>query len=183
VFAVATYGGMPGAATGQLARILQQNRLRLSAGFTVAMPGNCTPLYDVFPPEKQQQLFARAKAKIKTIAAAVRAGTPRRLEKSFFLYTWFFSGILYSLSTLHVRGMDKAFWLGGKCTSCGICEKVCPSWNITLQNGKPVWHGRCEQCLACLHWCPTAAIEHGNKTKGRARYRHPDITVEEMQFR
>jgi hypothetical protein len=34
--------------------------------------------------------------------------------------------------------------------------------------------------MACLQWCPTSAIEAGKITQGRERYRHPDVTAEEM---
>lgn len=45
VFGVATYGGMPGAATRQMKNIFAQKGVDLRAGFGVTMPGNCAPLY------------------------------------------------------------------------------------------------------------------------------------------
>ena len=60
--------------------------------------------------------------------------------------------------------MDKQFRVDDKCNQCGICGKVCPSENITMQEGKPVWNHHCEQCFACLQWCPKKAIQYGKRT-------------------
>ncbi|MBN1673737.1 MAG: hypothetical protein JXR37_22005 [Kiritimatiellae bacterium] len=48
------------------------------------------------------------------------------------------------------------------------------------RNEKPSWLHRCEQCLACLHWCPQEAIQVGKKTVGRARYHHPDVRARDL---
>ena len=69
------------------------------------------------------------------------------------------------------------------CTACGICEKVCPVSNITIANGKPAWHNRCQQCLACLQWCPAEAIQYGKSTEGRTRYRHPQSKAQDFLMR
>lgn len=44
------------------------------------------------------------------------------------------------------------------CTSCGVCEKVCPVGNITLKNGKPVFGNQCVGCMGCSFHCPHDAI-------------------------
>lgn len=43
--------------------------------------------------------------------------------------------------------------------------------NITLPNGRPVWGDNCTQCMACICYCPTEAIEYGKKSLGKPRYR------------
>jgi MinD superfamily P-loop ATPase len=77
---------------------------------------------------------------------------------------------------------DRAFRVSEHCTSCGICEQVCPVRNIVLDEGKPVWRGHCQECMACLQWCPVEAIEAGWITKGRRRYQHPDFTAEDFML-
>jgi MinD superfamily P-loop ATPase len=55
--------------------------------------------------------------------------------------------------------MDKSFWIDEKCNACGICATVCPCRNIRLDGaGRPTWSHQCEQCLACIQWCPRKAI-------------------------
>jgi len=53
---------------------------------------------------------------------------------------------------------------------CGKCVNVCPLQNITLENGKPTWHGNCTICMACYHHCPVNAIQYGKATKGKGQY-------------
>ncbi len=91
--------------------------------------------------------------------------------------------IIYPPFAKNVHGMDKGFTAEETCTSCGTCAKVCPVQNISLENGRPVWQHRCELCCACLHFCPVEAIQLGmmQGTKGRGRYRHPDLKVEDME--
>ena len=57
-----------------------------------------------------------------------------------------------------------------KCVSCGKCVELCPLNNITLIDGKPVWGNHCTHCMACLHRCPTEAIEYKKKTQSKPRY-------------
>jgi len=54
----------------------------------------------------------------------------------------------------HVPQMDKSFFADEKCTGCRICAKICPAQNIGLVKEKPQWEHHCEQCFACIQWCP-----------------------------
>ena len=77
--------------------------------------------------------------------------------------------------------IDEAFQCDEeKCTSCGLCERICPRGNIERPEGLPVWQHRCVECLGCLHICPAKAIDYGDVTKGRNRYRHKDIKAAEL---
>jgi MinD superfamily P-loop ATPase len=69
------------------------------------------------------------------------------------------------------------------CDACGVCEKICPIGNITMNVRMPEWNHHCEQCFACLHWCPQEAIQYGKRTSGRTHYHHPDIRMPEMIIR
>jgi ferredoxin len=180
IFAVATYGGMAGSALGQTARQLTSQGMQLSAGFSVKMPGNYTPLYEAIPLEKQNKLFAEERQRIKAIAETVKEKRQVKIENGPFLLNLFFSGLLYNLFSPKIPLMDRDFWADEKCTSCGTCAKVCPVNNIEIINGRPVWLHKCQQCMACLHWCPVEAIQYGKKTSGRRRYRHPEVKVEDM---
>lgn len=65
---------------------------------------------------------------------------------------------------------DKKFYTTDKCIACGKCVKGCMLNNISLENGRPVWHGSCTHCMACIGACPTAAIEYGRHSIGLRRY-------------
>lgn len=180
VFGVATHGGCPGAALVQMDKLLKKKGSRLSAGFTVRMPGNYIPLYGAIPVEKQVELFSRSEKTVERIVRTVRNREPARIEKSFFLVNILLSGIVYPLGSARIPVMDKKYWADDKCNSCGLCEKICPVNNIRLENGIPVWMHHCQQCVACLQWCPQEAIQYGKSTVGRKRYRHPDIKASDI---
>jgi ferredoxin/flavodoxin len=183
VFSVVTYGGSPGATNVQLKKLIQQNGGVLSAGFAIHMPGNYVPMYPAMSLETQVKLFDAAKPKIADMVAKVKNNESGILEKNKFIVNLVLSGGFYSISMPRIHGMDKKFRAQDTCTSCGICQKVCPVENISIENGKPVWKHKCEQCMACIQWCPVTAIQYGKGTIGRARYRHPDIKVQEMMGR
>ena len=52
--------------------------------------------------------------------------------------------------------------------------------NIEMVNERPAWLHRCEQCFACLQWCPQEAIQYGKKTVKYPRYHHPEVTLKDM---
>ncbi len=68
------------------------------------------------------------------------------------------------------------------CVGCGICEKVCPSGSIHLENGRAVHvPGNCQTCLACAHACPQKAIGLTVPEKNPdARYRNEHIRLQEI---
>jgi len=179
-FAVATYGGFPGSAILQARDILNSNGIKLSAGFTVHMPGNYTPMYGALAEGKQKRMFAKASEKVKKIAEFVKSEKSGTFEKSFPLLNWLFSKKFYLFASPQIPKMDKRFWVDEKCDGCGICEKVCPVSDITMENRKPKWHNRCQQCLACLQWCPLEAIQYGKSTADRKRYRHPEANARDF---
>jgi NAD-dependent dihydropyrimidine dehydrogenase PreA subunit len=183
VFGVITYGGMPGAALPQLAKILSSRGISLSAGFGIAMPGNYTPLYGAVSSERQHHLFVLASERVRDIAAAVRSGHTGKLPSSPFLFNLFFHRFLYQVSMPRLGKSDEKFRVTETCDGCGICEKVCPVQNIKIQAGHPSWKHHCEQCMACLQWCPKEAIEFGKSTVGRRRYHHPDFTARDFMWR
>lgn len=68
------------------------------------------------------------------------------------------------------------------CIGCGICEKVCPSGSIRLENGKAVHMPEsCQTCLACVHNCPHKGIGLNVPEKNPdARYRNEHVRLEEI---
>ena len=178
-FAVAVNAGQVAATLLQLKNLLQQKNIKLSSGFSICLPSNYIPWGGAESPDKQRQKFSAAMEKISIIASSVRSRKEMPPEKGPLWQNIFLSPI-YRLSYSYVSGMDKSFWADEKCTRCGICEKICPAQNISLIDGKPQWQHRCEQCFACLQWCPEEAIQYGKGTAKKKRYHHPEITLKDM---
>lgn len=152
------------------------------------------------PIEKQRQLFARAPERIETIAGYVNARKSGTLEVTADVFTrladrlnlpetlakWVWlkvAGVDESTAQSFLGSrqlMDQAFRADEACGGCGICARVCPVTNIDMVDERPVWQHRCEQCFACLHWCPQEAMQFGTETMGQRRYHHSDVTLTDM---
>jgi ferredoxin len=182
IFGVATCSMADGTLL-QLRRVLKARGLTLSAGFVVRMPANYTPLYGAIADARQKKLFEAEKNRAAEIAELVRRRTPGPIEAGNPAVDFFFSRFLYKYCSPRIPGMDKGFSVTDRCNGCEVCVQVCPVENLRMENGRPVWLHHCEQCLACLHWCPEEAIELGSKTKGRRRYRHPDVALKDFLHR
>jgi len=178
-FAVAVNGGQVSRTLIQLQEIMAKEHLTLCAGFEIKFPSNYIPWGGPGTVQMQRELFNAAQQKINVAASYVSSRKSGLLDKGPLwqrvLFTW-----IYRMTYNIMRTSDKSFHIDGNCTSCGICERVCPVKNITLEAGKPVWHGDCEQCLACIQWCPEECIQYGKKTKNYPRYHHPEVTVRDI---
>ena len=134
----------------------------------IIMPENYIAMFNAPQAEEARQIVARAEPDIDRAIAAVRAGTAF-LPTRDNLYDRFMSGpvnpIFYSCFV-----KAEAFTVSDACVGCGQCAARCPTNNITLQNGRPVWGGSCTHCMACICYCPAAAIEYGKKSLGKPRY-------------
>ncbi|MDG6245069.1 MAG: EFR1 family ferrodoxin [Methanolobus sp.] len=72
--------------------------------------------------------------------------------------------ILSRTGELEKRGaklFGKKIRVKNNCKGCGWCERNCPSNNIIMSNGKPLFNGTCLLCLKCFYGCPEKALEPG----------------------
>jgi len=159
---------------------MEKRGLTLSAGFSIRMPSNYLPFGEAPKEETQRTCFREAEGKLKQVARVILDRLNLPVEKGPFWQNLILSG-LHRMSAQHFPSMDKRFLVQESCTSCGVCERICPVENIRLENGRPVWMHHCEQCYACIQWCPVEAIQYGKGTMGKKRYHHPEITLQDME--
>lgn len=179
VFAVATFGGIPGNALKQVDILMKDKGNTLNAGFILKMPGNYIVMYGATSNEIHIEEFEKEKVKVQQIADIIKEKKNYGYEKSKVLIDRILGPIFYKkIDSVH--SMDKLFLAKDNCTGCGICEKVCSVKNIEIKNSKPSWKNNCEQCMACIQYCPNEAIEYGKKTIGRKRYNNPNISLKEI---
>ena len=149
---------------------------------------------------QQQELFTAEKEKTARIAEYINArragvletdteGITRladalNLKETLGKSTWLkIAGVRErtQLSFLESRQlMDRGFHVDESCSGCGICARVCPAGNISMAAGRPDWQQRCEQCFACLQWCPEEALQFGSASSGKKRYHHPEVNLADM---
>lgn len=134
----------------------------------LVMPENYIAMFGVPQAEEARRIVARAEPDIDRAIAAVRAGQPFSPTRDH-LYDRFMSG---PVNPIFYAVCVKAgpFTASDACTGCGQCVRRCPTNNIVLREGKPVWGKDCTHCMACICYCPAEAIEYGKKSLGKPRY-------------
>jgi formate hydrogenlyase subunit 6/NADH:ubiquinone oxidoreductase subunit I len=183
VYAIATHNGDPGYSHFTLDRILGGKGQCLQAGFAILMPGNSIAPYNSTNSEEEtnQRLSATASrvaeiadsvAKREQIPYAGSASLQKRLKgfHSLLRHRVFFN-------------VPRNFWVTDTCNLCGLCVRICPENNISINADTVKWGKHCQICLACIHWCPQRAIQNGQGTINRKRYHHPDISINDMLCR
>lgn len=170
IFAVITYGGIAWSVAAQTKQLLAKRNLPLRFCQELKSVRNYLPEYKHNDGETQRQ---QTETNLKSIIAKVKNKEKNRI-----------AGIPPLIRLYHnfypAADSDQYFTVSSQCTSCGTCQKVCPVNNITMAEGKPSFSHHCEHCLSCLHHCPAAAIDWKQKTVGKKRYRHFNITLKEL---
>jgi ferredoxin len=179
-FAIATYKSQPGGALLLLKRRLNARGINLSAGFNICMPGNNIVFYETDSTDKQNEKFLLLRKRLNEIVPIIKNKNHTKIERGNFVQRILGTKILYKVISKSFRISDKQYWVDDKCAGCGICEKICPVQNISIEIGKPLWHHRCELCMACLNLCPNQAIQYKNITINKLRYKNPYIEVKEL---
>ncbi len=180
-FAIVTFGGSgSGPALRQLDKLIRKQHGRgLDAGFAVKMPGNYILMYGSPTGTKQVDLLESADNEVMGIIPIIGRCEHRDIPGAF--PGRLFHAVAYPWFTTHARKKARKFTVTSACTSCGSCVKVCPTGNIDLVQGKPVWKDRCEVCCGCIHLCPAGAIQAGPHTAKRPRYHNPSVSIAELE--
>lgn len=173
IFSVCTCGDEEGKSTQTLQKSLGKKGLALDSAYTILMPNNYILGFDVDSKDVENEKLQKSEQILININEVLK----NRQRGIFNIFPGKFStlksGIVNPLFN-HFALSTKSFYATEECTSCGICEKVCPVHSITVDK-KPMWSKSCTQCLACIHRCPAHAIQYGKVTKGKGRYIHPDL--------
>ena len=139
----------------------------------IVMPENFIAMFGAPEVEEARRIVAKAEPFIDRAIAAIKAGqmfAPPRKNLYDRITSSAVNPIFYPLLV-----KAKPFTASDACIGCGKCETLCPLNNITLQNARPVWGGNCTQCMACICYCPTKAIEYGKKSLGKPRYHFEEL--------
>ncbi len=178
LYSLCTSSGLLGSAHIILEQGLRKQGYKLNAYFHIPMVSNYIPRAKAPNQRRLEKILKSAEKKIRAAGEKILAKKNRRPIHVFPLDM--FGEIAGMRAVSFMNDYDKYFWLNENCNGCELCEKICPASNIIIMNGMPTWRGHCEQCMACLQWCPKEAIQFRKITEKRERYHHPDIKAEEL---
>lgn len=170
---VMTCGSEIGDADRYNRRLCQAKGLVCMGTAQIVMPENFIAMFNAPTVEEARRIVAKAEPFIDRAIAAIRAGhmfSPPRKKLYDRIASSAVNPVFYPLFV-----KANSFTASDVCIGCGKCEKLCPLNNITLQNARPVWGTNCTQCMACICYCPTRAIEYGKKSAGKPRYHFEEL--------
>lgn len=177
VYAVVTRGWpLVGGAIKEMKRILQRKGKSLDLGVYIQMPQTDFTFAWVPRPEKQKEILGRFNKRIDQVIDHIKNENKK----------YDFEPISFMLDSnsgefiAQVNSMDGQYTVNSSCNGCGLCAKICPVDNIQIVKGVPQWNHNCQMCVGCFHYCPMQAIEYGDKTVGKWRYHHPDISAQQI---
>lgn len=156
VFMVATYIAIHGRCFETMERLLAEKGAHLHYGSALRCVASQCTAYPPFPPEKiMLPRMEKGVQRIgRDIAARKRKAYPRMSPVTRRLYPKLMAPYMEV-----EREYDKGFYTDERCVGCAACAKVCPTRNIAMEGGRPVWNHRCHGCMACVAYCPAKAIQ------------------------
>lgn len=175
IFIIMTYGNFTGTGSVHLKQILGKKNIKVSYANDILMVDNYIPMFNI---ENQISQIPNKKIdeKLTQIVKDVNSSKKQILKKSFIdklstsVAQWYYSN--------RKGDIDKKFIVSDECTSCKVCEKVCPVNNIVVTK-KPDYKHNCDECLACIHMCPVNAISL-KKEKNSIRYINNNVSLQEI---
>lgn len=171
IFAVTTYGGFSVGVCDAVNVLLKKQEVKLSYSAKVKMTENYLPSFNS---NDSEELWEKADAALDKIIVEI-SGRKRARSAPYTV----FNGLSQKVYPPNKPGCAEKFTAKG-CLNCGLCARICPNGNIKLEDGAPKFGERCDLCLACLNNCPADAIEYGEGTRGKKRYKNPKISAEEL---
>lgn len=168
IYFVMTCGSENGNAGSYVEKWCRGNGLNFKGCAGVVMPENYIVMFSAPSPKEEAEIIVRANGRIDSLAQSIAKGESF-VKPQIKLTDRIYSGIVNdAFYPMFVK--SKKFRATDECIGCGKCAAMCPTKNIRIEGGKPVWGGSCTHCMACICRCPKQAIEYGRHTKGLRRY-------------
>lgn len=188
LFAVTTFGIYSGAVAKHLTEIADQAGYAFDYINRIKMVDNYVPTFDMKKEinNEYKKDIEKHLADIKLDIDASKVWMPKEniLKKGAFnLMMARKKPFNEKRLKVHIYGeaIDNYIEVRESCTQCGVCSKVCPVNNITMDDdsGKIKLSDACFMCFACVHHCPSNAI-HVKGEVSDARYINSHVTLKDI---
>lgn len=167
VYAIANCASESGNSLHSLKKIYPYN-----SAYCIAMPNNYILGCGVDTPNEAKKKVLDARFELIRIAKDINDKKELIEDKYSNILQRIIAPLSESIMKLLYNGAEN-FKANRECIACKICVNNCPMDVIKMVNNKPVWNPKatCILCLKCISYCPVNAIDYGDKTVGKARYR------------
>lgn len=193
IFMVATYIFIHGRCFETMESLLAEKGAHLHYGAALRCVASQCTAYPPFPPERL--MLPRMERGVLKISQDVAARKSKAYPPMSPLTRRLYPKLMIPYMEVE-HEYDKGFYTDDRCVGCATCAKVCPTRNIILEAGRPVWNHRCHGCMACVAYCPTKAIQFKTPPayealgtviskrlrlpEKRKRYHHPAIRATDL---
>jgi ferredoxin len=137
---------------GKLCRAFEAKGYRVFYDRMLVMPANW--VFSITD-EMAMHLIRVLPQKARTIAGQIAALKERRAPKQKLGPV---RALLPGAEKAQAPGFAKKFRILETCTSCGLCARICPTLNVAMVEGRPVFAEQCVMCFRCIYRCPSKAI-------------------------
>lgn len=171
VYFIFTSGGYAGIAKLFGKKIAKRQHLKYMGRHEFKMPRNYIAS-DAYPMLEKEEILKRIKDSTNDIKEV--SNKIKNLEKLKGRYVWQFEYLItlpFTPIWIKLKFKTKKFYAKDNCVGCSKCVNVCPLNNIKLVDKKPNWSDNCTHCMACISNCPMEAIEYGDITLKKEKYR------------
>ena len=180
VFAALPNGGDAGNTLRQLDHLLRKKGGRLHFGLDLAL-GDNSIVYHTSDTQLKQRIIA-AGSGLESLVGAVEQHQTNSFDSPFDqrfkseAMRW-----ITFLAMTHYYRFNRQKVDGTRCSTCGLCARVCPVDNIQIKQGRVTFGSDCRWCFACLNDCPHQAIIFGKIQPTRdTRFHFPGISPAEV---
>ena len=164
---VMTCGSDIGNAEKYIKKLCQDKEFEYCGVKEIVMPENYTAMFPVPDKEETRKIVAEAYPECERCADYIKNG--KILPNIKICFTDSVKSGIVNFCFYNFWISSKGFRVSDECTSCSLCEKLCPTNSIIIKDGKPVWGKDCTHCMACINACPSKAIEYKNVSVGKTR--------------
>jgi len=131
----------------------------LAAGMSGAIPDFCSSGGDSFVEVVHPKLRSAETSKAGIFVAGCASG-PKDIRDSINSAGLAASKAIELLKNASTEPYSA--FLKGECGGCRVCEKLCPSGAITVEDGTArINEGACQMCGLCVSSCPEGALDQG----------------------